>query len=231
MTRSRSPRPSPAPRGAGLDIPYELFFRRTRETLPQAGIPQNALDRVRADQGHPALRFGQFVGETPFAPLWVGGPRGDDLPLHRRGGPGGMVRRAAGILLQGRIALRLKAALPIVEGAAPHMGARARRLHIARCLPRFKQQAALRGRRAAKVYPSAHRCPPPQDALATLGYSACTNALPLYSACHSALFSATCSCPKQDMQKPPEFAKKTRTALIAYGGKDGWRSWASSAAR
>jgi len=49
--------------------------------------------------------------------------------------------------------------------------------HLARCLPRFKQQAALRGRRAAKVYSLAHRVPSHNDARGAL--RRCTPAPPL----------------------------------------------------
>jgi len=125
--------------------PQAPFFRRTRETLPHAGVPQKARDGVRTHQRHPAPRFGPFVGAAPFAPVRMRGAQHDHLLLHRWGRARGMARGAAGLLLQRLIASCLEATLPLVEGAPPHRGGRTCRLPIARLLPCFKQQAARRG--------------------------------------------------------------------------------------
>lgn len=111
--------------------------------LPEAGIPQDASDGGRTEQGHPAVGFGKFVGDALFAPGGMRLAQRDHLLSDGVGRAARVLGRPAGELLQGRVPASREAGLPHIEGTSAYMGGTTGQGDIARRLPGFEQEAAL----------------------------------------------------------------------------------------
>ena len=151
-------RSSHARRRAWLDTAYELFFRRARETLPHASVPQNTLGRIGADQRHPSLCLGHLIGQLLIAPGRLLLPQGDDLLDHRQRGLLGVPRRPVGALLETSVAVAQEAGLPLREGAAADVRHLAGPRRVTRRLPGLAQEPLL-GRRGKRDRRPCHRRP------------------------------------------------------------------------
>ena len=120
-----------------------FFFRTHLHAFPQTGIFQYPSDRVRTDQGNPAIGFGQFVRNPFHAPIGLRLFQVDHLLLGFGRGPVRVFRPPDGKRYQSGVAILVKAWLPIIKRPTPDMGCATGLGHVAGRFPGFEQQFAL----------------------------------------------------------------------------------------
>jgi hypothetical protein len=105
---------------------------------------QDPPDAVRADQRHPGVHLGHFVGQTSLAPIRMGTVQLRHLGLDLGRDPPCSWRNAKLLVgLQTCIPVLDETRLPVVKSAPPNMRFSASRSNIAGLLPVFKEQFPL----------------------------------------------------------------------------------------
>src|SRR5262249_15326161 len=98
---------------------------------------------IRTDDRHPAVGFGELIGNAILSPIGMVVVECDDLLCNGRVDAPRAAGGATGEAGQRSIAADQKAWLPIIEGRAADMGSATGQLDIAGRFPGLKQQLPL----------------------------------------------------------------------------------------
>ena len=90
-------------------------------TVPKISIDQDTPNRIRTDNLHPVVGFGQLIGNAKLAPIGVLTSQVNHLLFDLECRPVGILGRMALEVLQCFIAIAFEARFPIVKGALPNV--------------------------------------------------------------------------------------------------------------
>ena len=109
------------------------LFRRCHWGRPERGVAEDAFDSIGAEDGNPAIGFGEFVGNALLAPGRM------------------LLAQIDHLLLQRGIPTGDEARFPGIEGAPAHVGSLTSQIDNPGGFPGLEQQPALLGRGQGKM--------------------------------------------------------------------------------